>query len=174
MEKEEWKSIPHYEGFYEVSNWGRIRSVSRNIVTKRGVVQNRRGVLLKTQRGEDGFITVSLSKNGNRERIYVSDLVASVWRNVSSIDTNKRFDKPIQSSKKRLNNSPSFETKAQDLFSELEELETTLVKLSQTQIADMRRRFNENKATIAQLAAEYRVPENKVRNIIKTNRPIYV
>ncbi len=174
MEKEEWKSIPHYEGFYEVSNWGRIRSVSRNIVTKRGIVQNRRGVVLKTQRGEDGFITVSLSKNGNRERIYVSDLVASVWRNVSSNDTNNRFEKPIQRAVKKLNTSPTFESKAQDLFSELEALETTLVKLTQAQIADMRRRFNENKASIAQLAAEYRVPENKVRNIIKTNKPIYV
>lgn len=174
MEKEEWKSIPHYEGFYEVSNWGRIRSVSRNIVTKKGVVQNRRGVLLKTQRGEDGFITVSLSKNGNRERIYVSDVVASVWRNVSSIDTYNRFEEPIQKRVMKLNTSSSFESKAQDLFSELEALETTLVKLSQTQIADIRRRFNENKSSIAQLAAEYRVPENKVRNIIKTNKTIYV
>lgn len=173
MEKEEWKSIPHYEGFYEVSNWGRIRSVSRNIVTKKGVVQNRRGVVLKTQRGEDGFITVSLSKNGNRERIYVSDVVASVWRNVSSNDTNKRFEKPIQRTMKKLNTSSSFETKAQNLFSELEALETTLVTLTSSQINRIRQAFIENKASISDLAAEYQVSENKIRNIVKTNKSIY-
>ena len=173
MEKEEWKSIPHYEGFYEVSNWGRIRSVSRNIVTKKGVTQNRRGVVLKTQRGEDGFITVSLSKNGNRERIYVSDVVASVWRNVSSNDTNNRFEKSIQRTVKKLNTSSSFETKAQSLFSELEAFETALVTLTSIQINRIRQSFLENKASISDLAAEYQVSENKIRNIVKTNKSIY-
>jgi hypothetical protein len=30
MKKEEWKSIPNYEGLYEVSSLGRLKSLTRN------------------------------------------------------------------------------------------------------------------------------------------------
>ena len=39
--KEIWKDIKGYEGFYQVSNLGRIKSLSRNIIRiKKGVLKN--------------------------------------------------------------------------------------------------------------------------------------
>lgn len=39
MEKEEWKPIPEFEGFYEASNMGEIRSLQRTTIKKNGCKQ---------------------------------------------------------------------------------------------------------------------------------------
>ena len=36
MKQEIWKDIKGYEGFYQVSNFGRIRSVDRIVITQDG------------------------------------------------------------------------------------------------------------------------------------------
>ena len=46
---EEWRDVPGYEGLYEVSNFGRVR---------------RNGKILKPSKDKDGYLQVSLSKNG--------------------------------------------------------------------------------------------------------------
>lgn len=45
--KERWKPVRRYEGFYEVSNLGRVRSVDRLIVTSANVLRNVKGSVLK-------------------------------------------------------------------------------------------------------------------------------
>ena len=37
--KEIWKPVPGYEGFYEVSNQGRARSVERTVIAKNGAIK---------------------------------------------------------------------------------------------------------------------------------------
>jgi hypothetical protein len=32
LEKDEWKEIPGYQGIYEISNLGRVKSLKRTIV----------------------------------------------------------------------------------------------------------------------------------------------
>ena len=39
MEKEEWKSVVGYEGYFEVSNYGKVRSLPRDIIKSDGKVQ---------------------------------------------------------------------------------------------------------------------------------------
>ena len=39
---EEWRAVPGYEGYYEVSDRGRVRSVGR-VVDNAGAKQRRRG-----------------------------------------------------------------------------------------------------------------------------------
>ena len=63
---EEWKEIPGYEGLYEVSNKGNIRSLIRNKIIK-GFIN----------RG--GYRLVGLSKNGIRKKIAVHSLVAQAF-----------------------------------------------------------------------------------------------
>lgn len=46
---ETWQTVPDYEGLYEASTDGRIRSLDRAILHHSGFVQNRRGVVLSQQ-----------------------------------------------------------------------------------------------------------------------------
>lgn len=46
LEGEEWRPVVGYEGQYEVSNMGRVRSLDRMINRKDGVVQHKKGQLL--------------------------------------------------------------------------------------------------------------------------------
>lgn len=82
-EKEEWKCIPHYDGAYEISNMGRVRSLTRT-----RIVNNcHGGRSLRTDTGRimslgdngNGYAYVSLSKNGNRRNHYVHRLVADAF-----------------------------------------------------------------------------------------------
>lgn len=62
--KEEWKNIPGYEGLYEVSTLGRIRSLDKNIDTYNGGSYVRKGAIKKLRINKSGYYCVNLCKNG--------------------------------------------------------------------------------------------------------------
>lgn len=63
---EEWRAIRHYEGLYEVSDWGRVRSLDRVFVQKGRygniVRMPYKGQILKPIIQNDGYIRVYLSR----------------------------------------------------------------------------------------------------------------
>ena len=68
MEEEVWKPIKDYEGLYEVSNLGRIKSLNYKGTGKEK--------LLKNIECSNGYLTVSLTKNGKQKVFYIHRLVA--------------------------------------------------------------------------------------------------
>ncbi len=74
--EEIWKDIVNYEGYYQISNFGNVRSLDRVIKKSNGVYQPRRGAMLKKILNEDGYPTVKLSKDGCSNRVTVHRLVA--------------------------------------------------------------------------------------------------
>lgn len=81
---EEWKSIKGYETLYEVSNTGKVRSLSRKVIVKNkyGAVSTRmtKAKELKPQmRGQ--YYMVWLCKNGNSKQYYIHRLVAETFLN---------------------------------------------------------------------------------------------
>ena len=75
--QETWKPIIGYEGFYEVSNQGKIKSVSRQVRMKNGHTRTIHERIMRQQTQKNGYKTVTLSKNGVvARRISVHRLVA--------------------------------------------------------------------------------------------------
>lgn len=70
MEKEIWKDIEGYEGLYQVSNLGRVRSLNYNQTGKVKVLK------LYNKRG---YLEVALSKNGGKKFCLVHRLVAQAF-----------------------------------------------------------------------------------------------
>lgn len=83
---ETWKPVVGYEGLYEVSDLGRVRSVPRIIRTKRGEKEfccRVKGQIIEPQERRHGYLAVSLygkpSKNGRFTQKSVHRLVAEAF-----------------------------------------------------------------------------------------------
>jgi len=75
MNEEIWKPIKGYEGYYEVSNFGNIRSIDRLVPFLHYSV-HRKGRMMRLHTHRKGYLEVHLCKNG-KERIFkVHRLVA--------------------------------------------------------------------------------------------------
>lgn len=73
---ETWKDIPGYEGFYQVSDMGRVKSLSRTIAGKSNSTHKLRGrILIPKKYNKYGHLAVDLSKYGVRKAKKVHALV---------------------------------------------------------------------------------------------------
>lgn len=77
---EEWRSVAGWEGSYEVSSLGRVRSIDREIVQGNGVVVRWRGRIRKLANGRGDYLTVILREKGRKKQnFYVHKLVAEAF-----------------------------------------------------------------------------------------------
>jgi len=72
MENEIWKDIVGYEGFYQVSNKGNIKSLSRRV--REDYV--RKEVIMRTPKNNKGYFKVPLRINGKSKKIFVHRAIA--------------------------------------------------------------------------------------------------
>jgi hypothetical protein len=76
---EEWKDIAGFEGVYQVSTLGRVRSCDRYLRACHGGRQFKKGQIISPKRMRNGYFTVGLSYNGRVKRMYIHRLVATVF-----------------------------------------------------------------------------------------------
>lgn len=95
-----WKDIKGFEGLYQVSNMGAVKSVDRVIIEKNNRKVNRKGKLLKEGRETCGYSFVSLNYCGVRKYARVHRLVAEAFLDnpynkpqINHIDGNKQNNK---------------------------------------------------------------------------------
>lgn len=81
VRRERWRPIAGYEGYYEVSNWGRVRGVPRVVKRSDGVPQVIPGVVLQAipNRFRGGYLQLVLHKNGRRANAKVHRLVLETF-----------------------------------------------------------------------------------------------
>ena len=72
---EEWRAVPGYEGLYEVSDQGRVRSIDR--YDSIGRLRKKR--YIKLSLSSSGYFSVGLSKKGKVTIYLVHRLVAQVF-----------------------------------------------------------------------------------------------
>lgn len=76
MEQEIWKDIPKYEGYYQVSNYGNVKSLRRSIPRKNGKILNLKEKLLSQKVDEHGYYKTQLWKDNKPWSIRIHRLVA--------------------------------------------------------------------------------------------------
>ena len=78
IEGEEWRDIPSYEGMYQVSSAGRVRSIDR-VVETNGNSVIKRGKVLSQHKHYKGYVRVGLENSGKTKTEFVHRLVASAF-----------------------------------------------------------------------------------------------
>ena len=78
---EQWRKVPGYEGLYEVSNTGKIKSLER--VDKTGHIHKER--ILRKQITKRGYERVVLCKDGKIKAYFVHRLVAFAFPEICGI-----------------------------------------------------------------------------------------
>lgn len=75
---EKWKDVVGYEGHYQISNFGRLRSVNRIVVNVNGISRKLNGSSKNTFIS-DGYVLVTLSMNNSNKSYCVHRLVATAF-----------------------------------------------------------------------------------------------
>lgn len=78
---EQWKDVVGYEGYYEVSDHGNVRSLDKEVRTNIRHVKSRiiKGKVLKPYKKNHGYYAVSLSKDGKWFTTEIHRLVAKAF-----------------------------------------------------------------------------------------------
>ena len=82
--QEIWKDIPNYEGYYQVSNLGQVKSVKRNLILKQNTVR--------------GYKQVTLQKQGTIKNKMVHRLVLETFspcQNMEKLQVNHKDENKI-------------------------------------------------------------------------------
>ena len=77
--EEIWKDIQGYEGEYQVSNLGRIKSLPRKRVTPTGWPYLSKGKILTPKLRKDGYLEISLRTKGKGKSYFIHRLVAQAF-----------------------------------------------------------------------------------------------
>jgi len=76
---EVWKDIKDYEGIYQVSNFGNVKSLDREVAPNNRVPYWRKGKICKQSKSNLGYMTVGFTVNNIKVNKYVHRLVAEAF-----------------------------------------------------------------------------------------------
>jgi len=98
--EEIWKDVKGYEGYYQISNLGRVKSLARKVYRKNGQIVNRSERILKPYLMGDGYLSLCFRVENKISKQYVHRVVAKNFLEkpdyancVNHIDGNKQNNK---------------------------------------------------------------------------------
>lgn len=96
IDGEIWRDIKDYDGLYQISNFIRIKRLTRMVKSSYGSMAEKKEKILRQQKSNNGYIGVSLEKNNKSRFCSVHRLVAKTFisntenkPDVNHIDGNK-------------------------------------------------------------------------------------
>lgn len=90
LENEIWKPVLGYEGLYEVSNFGRVKSIDRTIKHINDFTCIRQGKIKTPYIRKDGYLTVSLSRENKIRNPYIHRLAMEAFFGKSNLHIDHR------------------------------------------------------------------------------------
>lgn len=120
MNTEIWKDIKDYEGMYQCSSYGRVRSLDRYVEEHNGKKQFRKGQIIKPRLNKNGYLQLALNKNSKRKMKYVHILIAETF-----LENNEKLETVNHKDGNKLNNNmdnlewASYSENNQHAYSEL-------------------------------------------------------
>jgi len=167
---EKWKAITGYEGAYEVSDLGRVRSLDRTIQHPNGP-RFVRGKVLKCRKSRRGYFRVSLKSHQRQQQFSVHVLVARAF----IPNPNNKPEVNHKNGKQKWNNSVSNLEWATKEENAQHASENDLVawgsrnfgsKISTKDVLAIRKRYAAGGITQTALAKQYGIKQPQVSAIV--------
>lgn len=169
---EEWRPIEGFEGYYEISNIGRVKSLQRREWwEKRGCYHLLKERIMKTFINRKGYVTVQLKKQSERTKYSVHRLVAFAFINNPSgfPEINHKDcirDNNVYSNLEWVTHSKNQEYAYQSGNRSHKGSKHPQVKLSESQVREIRSKYVPFIIPAPLLAREYNVTVGCINNIV--------
>jgi hypothetical protein len=169
---EEWRDLPGCEGYFQVSSFGRARSLPRQVFYKDGRVGNFLGKIKVDSRGNSGYRQIDLGrKNGGRMTLHKAVALAFLeekpdWSEcINHIDGDKNNNRPdnLEWSTYALNNKHARENGLQNQHGE----NCNLTKYGDQLVLAMRRVHAKYSPTYRELADLFDVSQTMAAQVVK-------
>jgi hypothetical protein len=168
MENQEvWKDVINYEGLYQVSNLGRVKSVSRYIKHWRGGFLKSKEIIKKPFKSKSGYLIIELSKNSSKDKFLIHRLVAEAFipntdnkpqvNHINGIKTDNRVENLEWNT--RSENIKHADSKG---LRNLKGVNNANAKLSEKEVIEIRQSEN----SIDALAVKYNVGTTCIKKIL--------
>ena len=172
-QKEVWKDVKNYEGIYQVSNLGKVRSLDRMVNSSNNFKRFCKGSLLKNSFDKDGYCKVNLKSNskGNSQRVH--RLVAMSFicnpndkpqvNHINGIKNDNRVEN-LEWCTLKENRQHAYDTGLQNGKSREGE-KNNFNKLSKDEINEIRKLYIPYKMTNRMIAKKYNVTTGCIQSI---------
>lgn len=173
MSLEIWKPVPNFEGYFEVSNQGRVRTVERKVrfVSKRGCeswrVKARK--IISQQLINSGYMVVHLQKDGVRHAKTVHSVVAMAFLGERPCGLDVCHNNGVKTDNRSVN--IRYDTRrnnhADKVLHGTVYAGATQAKITAKDAAIIRKIANDNLMGKKELAAMYGVTSETIRRVLK-------
>ena len=177
--KEEWKDIKDYEGYYQVSDLGKIRSVDRFVVhSKNGNKAFKKGKVFAVGFTNKALI-VALSKNGIKKSFLIYRIVAQQFipnpenkPEVNHKDGNRLNNKVsnLEWMTRSENEKHAYDT---GLYTSRKGIDHPMSITNESDVIEMRKLYNEG-VSKKQLATDFKMEYSNVCKIIKRKAWVHI
>ena len=158
---EEWRDIPGYEGLYQASNTGYIRSLDRTVKCGESGKRKLKGKKLTPIKLKSGYLSVAPSKNGKSQGIHVHLLIIKAFS-----EGNHDNMVCIHKDGNLLNNT--INNLCWVPHTEMNQGEKAGThKLTKIQVKNIRKRYSEGGISLYRLGRMYGVNQSTIRDAIK-------
>ena len=90
--KETWQAIKDYEGLYEISNIGRLKSLEKEWIAGMGKKRHKKETIMKLFLGTNGYLITRIYNGDMRKTVKLHQLVWDVFGNKSRNGTKLQVD----------------------------------------------------------------------------------
>jgi len=173
MDNEIWKSVKGYEGLYEVSNFGRMKSLSKKVRNGANSYCVRKEIILTGTISNKGYVKVILVKDGQKQQYSVHRIVMMMFvpnpnnmPQVNHLDTNKQNN--AVSNLEWCDGSRNMKHACKNGLRDFLKGEThPTAKLSTKEVLEIRRIWDTNMVKIHEIAEIFNITYANAQSIVK-------